>query len=445
MTDLLTLPHERYTLANGLRLLVTPMPTMYSATIALFVGTGSRAESDDEAGSAHLIEHMLFKGTARRPSPQTISQEVENVGGIINASTDKETTVYWAKVAAHHLPLAIDLLADMLLHSRFDAADVETEKRVVVEELGMTIDSPQDWVHTIIDELAWPNQPVGREVAGSRDSVARLTREGLLDFFRMQYSPHRAVLTIAGPVSPSEAHRLIAEAFGAWVAPEPPPVQPAVLAVAQHSVRLDSRDTEQASLCLATPGVSRVHPDRHACELLNSILGGAMSSRLFVELRERRGLVYDVHSYTNKLAESGTVVISAGAAPDNTLAVIDAILAELHRLRTEPVTAVELTRAQENYKGRLLMGLEDTHSVAGWSGAQELLLGRVFTPQQIIAQVEAVTVDDLTRVAGDLFDPATLHLAVIGPFEDDAPFRRVMRSPHENGQTGGPHVANIIP
>ena len=416
-------------LSNGLRLVVAPMPDRYSATVAVYVGTGSRYESAAQAGSAHMLEHMLFKGTRRRPTAEDISTAIESVGGSLNASTDKEVTVYWAKVAGEDVPLALDVLSDMLLHSRLDPAEVRKEKRVIAEELGMAMDAPQDWIHTLIEETIWPGEALGRDVAGTRESVARLTRAGLLRFLHRHYTPRATVVSIAGRVDPEAMGTLVEQAFGAWQGGDAPAHPPGTYRPDRPCVRFEARETEQCNLCLATKGLAHSDPRRYALDLLNTILGGGMSSRLFVEVRERLGLVYDIHSYADRLDDTGMLVIYAGMDPPACLHVIRMILAALRRLRDEPVDSAELERAKNQFKGRLLLGLEDTSSVANWYGAQELVLHHICTPEEVLADMYAVTADDIQRLAAELFRDEYLRLALIGPHNNEREFEELLHLP----------------
>jgi predicted Zn-dependent peptidase len=344
----------------------------------------------------------------------------------MNASTDKEATVYWCKVASDDAPLAIDVLSDMLLHSRIDAAELRKEKHIVAEELGMAMDAPQDWVHTLIEEAIWPDHPLGRDVAGTRESVARLTRASLLRFMRRQNTPHGTVVSVAGRVDPERILGLIAERLGAWDGPPTPQHLAATYPADGPCVRLQYRPTEQANLCLATRGLSHFDPRRHALDLLNSILGGGMNSRLFVEVREKLGLVYDIHSYADRLNDTGMTVVYAGMDPEAAGAVLREILAALRRLRDEPVGAAELAKAKSQYRGRMLLGLEDTSSVANWCGAQELMLGHIYSPDEVLARVDAVTPTEIQELASELFADDYLRLAVIGPFTDGAVFEELL-------------------
>lgn len=408
------------TLGNGVRVVTTTMPGMYSVTLSVFLAVGSRHERPEDAGSAHLVEHMLFKGTPRRPTAEVISETIERVGGMMNASTDKEMTAYWAKVGRDQAPVAADLLADMLLHSLFAQDEVEKERRVVIEELGMSMDSPQEWVHTLIDERIWPDTALGRDVAGSRESVAGLSRGGLLAFHAASYRPDATVVSVAGGIEHGEALSLVAGLFGDW---QPAASAPGILldgppityAAAPPSLLFDDRDTEQVNFCLSLRGISRNSPDRYAFDLLTSILGGAMSSRLFLEIRERRGLAYDIHSYCNKLEETGSIVTYAAVEPSRCAEVVREIVHQHARLRTETVADAELEKAKDHYKGRLLLGLEDTQSVAGWGGVQQLLYGSIRQPEEVCAAIDRVEPDDLRRLADECFRDDYLRLVALGP------------------------------
>jgi predicted Zn-dependent peptidase len=405
------------TLDNGLRVITAPMPGMYSVTAAINVAVGSRFETDAEAGSAHLVEHMLFKGTERRPSAEIISDTIERVGGMLNASTDKELTVYWAKVSKFHAGLAVDLLADMVRNSLFDAEEFRKEQRVVIEELGMSIDSPQEWVHVVSDEQCWPGTPIGRDVAGTRESVATLNRNGVLAFARKYYDPSSVVLVVAGGIDHDEALALAFGAFADWrpARASLPAALPASYLSQQPSLYFEKRDTEQVNLCLAAKGIPRAHADRYAYEVLISILGGSMSSRLFLEIRERRGIAYDIHSYGNTLQDTSALVTYAAFEPKRAREVVTEIVHQMRLLKSDVVSLPELDKVKDGYKGRLLLGLEDTQSVAGWCGVQQALLGEIRQPEAICADIDRVTREDVLRVAQDCFRSEFLRLTVLGP------------------------------
>jgi predicted Zn-dependent peptidase len=413
-------------LANGLRVISSQIPHARSVSATFFVRVGSRNEPERIQGASHFLEHMLFKGTVERPTPKAIAEAIEGVGGYFNAEAGKELTVYWDKVAERHWKTTLDVLTDLLRHSRFDPEEVEKERRVIVEELGMLVDSPGDWVHLLADEAMWGTEPLGRDVAGTRDSVMALTRNELVEWFQRYYVPENLTVSIAGPLEHDAAVAEIDARLGDWGGVAPPPWAPAKNGPASR-VRLKTKSTEQAHFCLSFPSLSYFDRDRYALELLNIILGEGMSSRLFLEIRERLGLAYDVHSYTNEYEDAGSIVVYAGVEPARIDQAIRASLGELRRL-AEPIPDEELGRAKEFWKGRMLLRLEDTRSIASWLGAQEVLLGRIFTPDEVIERVDAVRVADLKDLAERLFVPEKLCLAVIGPYRSEERFLKLLTS-----------------
>ena len=406
--------YQKTTLDNRLRLITANMPHTQSVCIGIFVGVGSRYETDAEAGVSHFIEHLCFKGTQKRPTAREISEAIEGVGGILNGGTDKELTVYWCKVAQSHFPLALEVLTDMLLHSRFNPTDVEKERRVIIEEIKMGKDSPSQWVNVLIDDLLWPNHPLGRDVAGSKESVSAITGDRMLGYLHNQYLPGNSVVAVAGNIQHDEVLDAVSQALGDWTSQ---PERPGYLAykpeLAQR-LQVETRDIEQAHLCLALPGLSLLHPRRFAADLFNIILGGGMSSRLFTEIRDKLGLAYSIHSYAEHFLDSGSVTVYAGVEPKNLKTAIKAILEQLAELK-ERVPETELSKAKEMSKGRLLLRMEDSRNVAGWVGGQEVLSGRVLSVDQVISIVEAITADELKQLARELMVGSQLRLAVVGP------------------------------
>ncbi len=406
--------YQKSVLENGLRIITSSMPYTYSVCIMIFIGAGSRYERAEEVGSSHFIEHLCFKGTQRRATSKEISEAIEGVGGMLNGGTDKELTVYWSKVARHHFLLALDLMVDMLRNSRFDVQDMEKERQIIIEELNMSMDSPSQRVNILIDEVIWPNQPLGRDVAGSKETVVALSREMLLEYLGRQYVPNNTVVSVAGDIGHEEVLASLSSVFGDWTTGTPQPPFPAEESQDEPRLHIEHRNTEQAHLCLSLRGLSTLHPDRFNLDLLNVILGEGMSSRLFLEIRERRGLAYDIHSYVDHFLDSGAVTIYAGVDPKRIDDTIEAILEELRRLK-DGVPALELSKAKELAKGRLLLRMEDTRNVAGWMGGQELLTGRILTVDEVVAIIDAITPEDLERVARDLFITEKLNLAIVGP------------------------------
>jgi predicted Zn-dependent peptidase len=414
------------TLANGLRVLTASLPHTRSVSVSIYISAGSRYERLFEAGLSHFVEHLCFKGTERRPSPREISQIVDSVGGILNAGTDRELTVYYGKVARPHLELVVDVLADMLRFSLFAPEEMEKERRVILEELAMVSDSPSQLVDVLIDELLWPDQPLGWDVAGNRETVSAITRDMALDYLHRQYVPNNMVVSVAGNVSEDEVLDLIGRTMGDWQPGAPSGWFPALKRQGQPGVAVTQKKTEQAHLTLAVYGLPIEHPDRYALDLLSVVLGEGMSSRLFLELRERMGICYDVHSYVDHFLDAGSLGVYAAVDPGNAAKALKALATEVGRLR-DGVQEDELRKAKELSKGRLLLRMEDTRSVSGWIGAQELLLGKVRTVDEVVGAMEAVTAEELRRVANELLVEDGLKLAVVGPFRSERRFLPLLK------------------
>ncbi len=407
--------YRKTALDNGLRIITSPMPNTRSVCICIFMGTGSRYEADDQAGLSHFVEHLCFKGTERRPTAKDIAEAIDGVGGILNGGTDKELTAYWVKVARPHFGLALDLLVDMLRNSRFDATDIENERKVIIEELNMCLDSPQSRVDMLIDETVWPDQPLGRDVAGSKETVAAIDRSMIVGYVAGNYLPNNTVVAVAGDIDHDEVVESVSGILNDW--PRGAAAAWASSMNDQTSSRFvaETRRTEQAHLSLAVRGIPHDHPDRFALDLLNLVLGEGMSSRLFLEIRERLGLAYEIHSHISHFHDSGSVNVCAGVDPRSVEQTIEAILRELVKLRDERISDAEISKARELGKGRLLLRMEDTRSVAGWIGGQELLTGNIRTVDEVVAILDTVTAEDLQRVARELFRTDKLSLALVGP------------------------------
>jgi predicted Zn-dependent peptidase len=418
--------YKKTTLDNGLRLITANMPHTRSVSICIFIGAGSRYETEPEAGISHFIEHLFFKGTEKRPSSRKISEAIEGVGGIINGGTDKEMTVYWCKVAQLHFPLALDVLADILLHSRFDPQDVENERKVITEEINMERDSPAHLADLLIDELLWPGHPLGRDIAGGKRSVAGITREAMLDYLSRQYLPGNAVVAIAGAVQHQETIDSVAQALGGWANIKPRPEYTAYKEAKFPRLHIKTKDTEQAHLCLGLSGLSIFHPKRFTLDLLNVILGEGMSSRLFTEIRDHLGLAYSIHSFVDHFLDTGSIIIYAGVEPKNLKVAIAAIVEQLSQLK-EPVPEAELSKAKELAKGRLLLRMEDSRSVASWAGGQEVLTGQIRSVDQVMSIVDAITTEELKELARELLLENQLRLAVVGPVAKDEPLEELLK------------------
>jgi predicted Zn-dependent peptidase len=407
--------YERFTLHNGLRLITTHMPGMRSASIAFFFSVGSRYEQNQIAGVSHFIEHMLFKGSRRYPTARHISEAIEGVGGVFNGSTGKELTSYTARVPGEYLPVVMDALADMIRHPLFDPHEIGKERAVIIEELSATQDDPQEWVNLLIDEAMWPDLPLGRDDAGSIETVAQLQRQQMLAYLDTCYRPNSLVISVAGNIDSQQVLQLTEHLFGDWSAHDLPRWTESFPPQGVPRVRMIQKATEQTNICLATLGVPHLSPDHYTILMINALLGDGMSSRLFQTIREEQGLAYDIGSYFNSYYETGNLVISAGVDPSHTEKTVKAIVAELQQLREIPVPDDELERIKAYVRGGILLGLEGTQQVASWLGSQECLHNGVRDIDEMIAQVNAVTVQDIQRVAQTCFAPEWRRLAIIGP------------------------------
>ncbi len=410
--------YNKTVLDNGLRVITSTMPHSRSISIAFIAGAGSCYENQDEAGISHFSEHLYFKGTQRRPTAKEISQDIEGIGGIINGGTDKEATIFWCKVASSHFSIALDVLSDLLLNSRFDAEDMEKERQVIIEEINMNLDLPQHRVGMLIDELLWPQQPLGREVIGDKETVTSTTREQLLSYIAHRYVPNNIVISIAGDIQHEQALSQIEPLLGKWPAGKLSTNYITDDKQTNPRLRIESKDGKQAHLCLAVHGFPRSHPQRFILDLLNIVLGGGMSSRLFTEIREHKGLAYDIHSYVEHFLNSGSFTVYAGVDPKKLKTAIVAIIEELSKLKQE-ITSNELTRAKELSKGRLQLRLEDSQNMALWLGGQELLTQQILDIDEVISIVDAITTSDLKQVAEELLANEKLSLAIVGPVKKE--------------------------
>lgn len=425
-----TLPFQRSVLANGLRVVSQPMPGAKSVAVGLFVGLGSRHEDEAHAGLSHLLEHLVFKGTQRYPEAGGLSEAVEGSGGSVNASTDRELTVYSARVPVEAAPRALEVIADLVLSPLLRGRDLTAEKPIIVDEIRMYVDSPGDHVFSLFDELLFGRHPLGREIAGTPRGVRRASHERVISHWQRWYRPANLVLAASGAIR----HDDLLKVAGGWFddRPEEPSPTPlpapleAPVAAPPGSLRVAFRRLSQGNLCLGMPGVARDHPDRWALDLLGAVLGDGMSSRLFVELRERRSLTYDVSTFGATYSDCGTFGVHAGFDPEQAGVLLSAILDQLERVVQEPVGDPELDRARAYTRGRLLLRMEETGSVASWLGTGESLLPRIQTVDEVIERLESVTVDDLLRVARSYVRPGLARLAVLGPFRSRLRFERLL-------------------
>jgi len=402
-------------LANGIRIVTESIPYVRSVTLGFWLKVGSRHEKPHQYGISHMVEHMMFKGTNRR-SAREIAEAIDTTGGQLNAFTDKEHTCYYGKVPDEHFALLIDILADMLQNSVFDPGELEKEKGVILEEIGMYEDSPDDLVHEVIAENLLAPHPLGRGVLGTRLSVQRLQREDLLAYVDEHYVPSNLVITAVGNLDHNRVVAELGEHLSRLVGP--PPFAKAQPMPEGRGCSIKSKDTEQMHVCLGVPGLSRKDQDKYVLHVLDTALGGGMSSRLFQSLREEKGLVYSTYSYHACYEDLGTVAVYAGMSPGNAEQVIELIEAECRRVATVGLKPDELDRAKEQLKGSLLLSLESMASRMSRMAKAELYDEGLLRLEELVAKIDAVHGSDIQRVARRLFADIPFSLAIVGPADD---------------------------
>src|SRR5579862_3372143 len=415
---------ERHVLDNGLRILTANLPHAQSVTCMVMIGAGSRYETPDTNGIAHFCEHMFFKGTERRPTARDIAGEVDAIGGEFNAFTTKESTAYYVKCAAEHRDVALDVLVDMLRNSRLDPEEIEREKGVIVEEMNMYFDTPRDYIGGVYDELVYGDQPLGWDIIGRKETVRAATQETFRGYLDHWYHPDRIVVGIAGRIGEDAVERIGSLLGDMAAAPTgaPDPARPH----ANGRVKVFTKQSDQAHVILGVPSYPLDHPDRYALQLLATVLGGGMSSRLFTEVREKRGLAYYVHGINHSYTDAGSLFSQAGVDIKRIDEAVTTIKAELKKIADEPVPGDELEKSRNFAKGRFVLQIENPQGLIMFGLRREVLERRVPEPEEVLAGISAVTGDDVQRVAQDLIGDDRLRLAVIGPFEDPAAFEQLL-------------------
>jgi predicted Zn-dependent peptidase len=410
---------ERTELAGGLRILTERMPSVRSVTLGIWAGVGSRDETPRLAGASHYLEHLLFKGTARR-SAREIAEVMDAVGGEMNAFTFKEYTCFYARTLDRDLALAVDVLVDMVRDSKLAKADVEAERTVILEEIAAANDVPEDLVHDLFAEVLFGGHPLGRPVLGTVESIQAMPRDAVARYWRRHYTPGNLVVAAAGSCHHDEVVELVGKAFGdlGTGGPAGPRAERKEARFA-GGVRVRRKPTDQAHVVLGCPGMSRSDPRRFALGALNIAFGGGMSSRLFQEVREKRGLVYSIGSYAGQYSETGSFAVYAGAAPKRIHEVLRVVRDETERVVADGLTEQELDRAKGHFKGSLVLGLEDTSSRMSWLGKSELTRGEILSVDEVIRRVDAVTMADVRAVAKEVLGGGPRALALIGPFDPD--------------------------
>jgi predicted Zn-dependent peptidase len=416
---------RRETLPNGLRILTAPMDHAQSVTCFIMLAAGSRYETAETNGIAHFSEHMFFKGTERRPTARDIAGEIDSIGGEFNAFTGKEYTGYYVKCAAEHRDVALDVLVDMLRKSKFDPEEIEREKGVIIEEMNMYFDTPRDSIGGVYESLLFGDQPLGWDIIGRKETIRGATHDTFRQYVDHWYRPSRMVIGLGGRIGEG-LHERIEELLGdlqdIQVAKGPPPAAP----FANGRVKLKTKESDQAHLILGAPSYPIDHPDRYALSMVATVLGGGMSSRLFTEVRERRGLGYYVFGVNHSYTDAGTLYSQAGVDIARIDEAVTTIVGELRRIADEPVPAAELEKARNFSKGRFVLQLESPQGLIMFGLRREVLEGGAVEPEEVLAGIEAVTSEDVQRVAQDVIRGNLMRLAVVGPFDDAERFEQLL-------------------
>ena len=400
------------TLANGIRVLTEEMSHVRSISVGIWISGGSRREASENNGISHFIEHMLFKGTTSR-SAEEIARSVDSIGGHLDAFTSKELVSFNTKVLDEHLPFAFDVISDIVLNPLFREEDIEKEKGVILEELKMDVDNPEYLVHELFSSNFWKDHPLGRPILGTRETVKRFRRETVESHYRGAYTPTSIVVTAAGNLRHETLIALVRERFEPLTRPDGLPSISAPQTHARITTR-SKKELEQVHLCLGVPCYSFPHEKRYACYILNTVLGGGMSSRLFQNIREKRGLAYAVFSELNMYRDSGCLSIYAGTSLESTREVVHLILEEFRQLKNDLLPADEIRRAKDNLKGSLMLGLESTSSRMANLARQEIFFGRFMSMDELLANIEQVTQEQVRTIAEEFFDPRNIALTVLG-------------------------------
>jgi predicted Zn-dependent peptidase len=413
-------------LDNGLRILTAPMESAQSVTCAIMLAAGSRYETPETNGIAHFSEHMFFKGTEKRPTARDISKEIDAIGGEFNAFTGKEYTGYYVKCAAESRDVALDVLVDMLRNSKFAQEEIDREKGVIIEEMNMYFDTPRDFIGGVYEELLYGDQPLGWDIIGRKETVRGATHDTFREYLDHWYKPSRMVVGVGGAIGDG-LHEKLEELLG-----DLPPGntgEPAHIELGSANgsrVKVHTKQSDQAHICLGVYSYPLVHPDRYALQVLATILGGGMSSRLFTEVRERRGLAYYVFGINHSYTDTGSLFSQAGVDINRIDDAVSTVASELRKVAAEPIPADELEKARSFAKGRFVLQLESPHGLIMFGLRRAVLESEVPNTEDVLAELDKVTAEDVQRVAGELIDGRGLNLAVIGPFDDAERFERLL-------------------
>jgi len=408
-----------HTLHNGLRIILVPMPENKTATVIVMSGTGSRYEDARENGLAHFLEHMFFKGTSKRPSAKAISEELDGVGSVYNAFTAKERTAYYAKVSSRYLDTALDVISDIFLNSKLPEKEITKERGAIIQEIDMYEDMPMRTVDNVFDELIFGKEhPLGRTVLGPKENIRSFTRKDFASYLKRNYAPLNTVVCVAGEFDEKKTLAKIKKDFGKLPHGNPPNFLPFSPAQNAPRVAIKEKKTDQTHFILGVPAYPYLHKDEFALAVLSTILGGGMSSRLFLEVREKRGLAYSVHTYIERYPDTGQFGVQSGVEHGKLEKTVETILAEFRKIKKTKVSAAELKKAKQYIKGTMTLSLETSDEIAGHAASTMINIGRVRPLEEILKGIDTVTAADVQRVARDLLQTSKLNLAIIGPHFD---------------------------
>ena len=416
---------EQHTLSNGVRVLTAPMPQAQSVSCILMFAAGSRYETPETNGIAHFCEHMFFKGTERRPTARQIAGEIDGIGGQMNAFTGKEVTGYYIRCAAEHRDIALDAIVDMIRNSLFDPEEIDREKGVIVEEMNMYFDTPRDYIGSVYESLLYGDQPLGWDIIGRKDTVKAATRETFLSYLDAWYRPERLIVGVGGRIGDGLIERL-EELLGDLEPRATGAAAPVALVDTASPVHLHTKTSDQAHVIIGTRSYPLDHPDKYPLDLLATVLGGGMSSRLFTEVRERRGLAYYCFGTAHPYTDAGSLHAQAGVDINRIDEAVETIVRELRKIASEPIPTEELEKARAFTKGRFALQLESPHATIMFGLRRATLLGAPEEPDAVVAGVDAVTGEDVRRVAQDLLGSSRLLLALVGPFDDATRFEPLL-------------------
>jgi predicted Zn-dependent peptidase len=419
--------YKKHTLKNGLRMITAPMQDTQTATVVVMVGVGSRYEKESEAGLSHFIEHMFFKGTKKRPTTLDISEELDAIGGEFNAFTSKDATAYFAKADSKHIEKALDVISDMYLNSKIDPEEIEKEKGTIIQEINMKEDSPMGDVGDVFEKMLYKKNPLGRYVIGYKKTVAAFKRKNFIDYMNRFYVANDVVVCVAGKFNEKEILKKIKTYFQGMKKGKKPPIKRITEKQVNPEVEIKFKKTDQTHFVLGNRAYAENHKDRFVLALLSIILGGNMSSRLFIEIREKRGLAYYVKTNVDNYQDCGYLATQAGVEHKNLALAVQTILQEYKKITLEKVSEKELQKAKDFIKGKSVMGLESSDEVAMFFVGQAIKKRKIMTIQEIFTCIDKVTVSDILRVAKDIFRSNKLNLAVVGPYKSKKDLEKLLK------------------